>query len=443
MDAIETHYSFTREGISFKKKRTTADTDDDDAASLLPSKTLFANIDRVRVTKAPRDLFEAVAESSEIIFDFSLVDPDGIPRAPTQEESEVLSNLFPTQYAFTVVPPMITVHVRTLPPKPWPLTVAGLPLYVATDESSTGNRHGRQGSGVPAIDHLDAKLRVTKEIFTAAVDFFKKKLEIQVDCLQWTIGRWKITVPDGTDMKNVPSLLANCLCRYVFTSEEVEPPEPALGLLQPTSVRRDDSRYDKLRPGVMISSGKFADHSNIVPARNELYTTSGVLVKDGEREVFVTVANCGFPLGEERVYHPEPSGQVIGEVVRRINGTDIRPGPSSGKTVRAIRDVEDMGIYDFTYMDNPFTGCSKGQYLGTRYKRIPADELGMASHSWVFQGWFYLGQGTLTEPMAGSGGSAILDGDGRVVCFFRSQGMEGHGIGMAATELKEYGLVIA
>lgn len=445
------------------KKRTTTEMDDNDAASplpLIPRKKLFANVDRVHVGKPPRDLFEAVAASSQIILDFSLVEQDGFPRAPTRKESEVLMKLFPTQYAVTIVPPLITIHVRTLPPKPWPLTVAGLPLYLTTDESTTGYHHGKQGFGPPAMEHLNSKLNVTKNIFTAAADFFERELKIHVDYLQWTVGRWKIAVPDGTEMLEVPSTLAGSICGYVFTSEEVEPPEAALRLLQPTSVRRDDTRYEQLRPGVMVCSGKFIDPSNVVPPRSELYTTSGVLVKDCNGEMFVTVADHGFPLGEETVYHPEPSGQIVGQVVRRLGGTDIAlvrletgiqytnetfasPGSPSGKTVCKIRNFEEMRIYDFVYMDNPFTGLSKGQYLGTRYKRMPADELDLGVHPWAFQQWFYLGQGTIMEPTQGSCGSPILDEDGRIICFFRWQDMEGHGIGIAATELKEYGYVLA
>lgn len=168
-------------------------TDDDDTASLSPviSKRLFANADRVHV---PGDLFGAVAASSQIILDFSLVDEDSLPRAPTRKEFKVLMKLFPTQYAVTVVPPMITIHVRTLPPKPWPLTVAGLPLHLTTDESSTGYWHGRPGFGPQAMAHLDSKLHVTADIFRAAADLFVRELKIQVGYLQWTVGRWKIAV---------------------------------------------------------------------------------------------------------------------------------------------------------------------------------------------------------------------------------------------------------
>lgn len=261
-------------------------------------------------------------------------------------------------------------------------------------------------------------------------------------------------------MLKVPSILARSICGYVFTSEEMEPPEAVSRLLQPTSTRRDDSRYEQLRPGVMLSSGRFIDPSNVVPPRSELYTTSGILVKDSNGDTFVTVADHGFPLGEETVYHPGPSGQVVGDVVHRIGGTDIalvrlgdglrytnetfaNPRWPSAKAIREIRNFERMRVYDSVYMDNPFTGYCEGQYLGTRFTRMPADELDLGYHPWAFQQWIYLGQGMIMEPTEGSCGSPILDEDGQIVCFFRWQDKEGHSIGIAATELEEYGYVIA
>lgn len=152
-----------------------------------------------------------------------------------------------------------------------------------------------------ALSHFNAKLRVTEEIFKVVVKYFESEAKVYVDYLQWTAGFWKIWVADGTSLKNVPSQMAGILCRYVFASKEVRPCEAALKLLQPTSTVRDDTQYNDLRAGVRISSGAFYDINHVVPPRPELYTTSGVLVKNNEDEHFVTVASHGFPLQRKGV----------------------------------------------------------------------------------------------------------------------------------------------
>ncbi|KAI9864860.1 MAG: hypothetical protein M1813_002630 [Trichoglossum hirsutum] len=407
--------------------------------------------------KTPAELIEAITVSNHIVFDFTLFE-HGLPRMPKSDELSILSNLFPTQFALTVVPPMLTIHVRTLPQKPWPLTVAGLPLYLTTDEWNTGYDHGRQGVGPKVLTHLNAKLRVTKGIFEAAVKFFETEAKVDVDYIQWTTGLWKISVADGTSLANVPSQLAGILCRYVFASKEVRPREAALRLLQPTSTVRDDTQYNDLRPGVMVSSGVFSDPSHVVLPRPELYTTSGVLVKNNEGEIFITVASHGFPLGEETAYHPTPSGRVIGKVERRLGETDIalvrpdpgltytneifaNPGTTTGKVVTGIRNWEDIQLFSTVYMENPFTGYAEGQFLGVRYQRLPADEPA-PQLPWVYQTWLYMGQGTLDEPTDGSCGSVVVDEEGFALCFFRWKDMQGHAIGVSATELENYGFQI-
>jgi hypothetical protein len=55
-----------------------------------------------------------------------------------------------------------------------------------------------------------------------------------------------------------------------------------------------------------------------------------------EDEHFITVASHGFPLDEETVYHPTPSGRVIGKVERCLGETDIAlvkldPGRKDGQ----------------------------------------------------------------------------------------------------------------
>lgn len=159
------------------------------------------------------------------------------------------------------------------------------------------------------------------------------------------------------------------------------------------------------------------------------------------------------------MYHPTPSGRVVGEVERRLGETDIAllnldpgltysneifasPGTTTGRVVRGIRNWRDMQLYSPIYMENPFTGYAEGQFLGVQYKRLPANEPAPLL-PWVFQTWLYMGQGSLEEPMDGSCGSVVVNKEGFALCFFRWKDLDGHSIGVSATELKNYGFQIA
>lgn len=54
------------------------------------------------------------------------------PVPPKKEELQILLNLFPKTTNVTVIGPMLVIVVQELPKKPWPLTVAGLPLYITS-----------------------------------------------------------------------------------------------------------------------------------------------------------------------------------------------------------------------------------------------------------------------------------------------------------------------
>ncbi len=52
---------------------------------------------------------------------------------PTEAELEQIMAVFPTCYAATLMNPLLILHYETLPPRPWPLTIAGLPVYLTTE----------------------------------------------------------------------------------------------------------------------------------------------------------------------------------------------------------------------------------------------------------------------------------------------------------------------
>ncbi len=82
-----------------------------------------------------------------------------------------------------------------------------------------------------------------------------------------------------------------------------QPQEAALRGKQPTSVTWDDTEYQTIRPGGMISCKADNELHDA-----ELLTSSGVLVNDEHGSEFITVANHGFLDGQELVYHPTQKG---------------------------------------------------------------------------------------------------------------------------------------
>jgi len=52
---------------------------------------------------------------------------------PTEAELEQIMAVFPTCFAATLMIPLLILRYETLPPCPWPLTIAVLPVYLTTE----------------------------------------------------------------------------------------------------------------------------------------------------------------------------------------------------------------------------------------------------------------------------------------------------------------------
>jgi hypothetical protein len=416
------------------------------------------------------ELAGVVSTSRHILFDFTLVE-DGMPRCPrTEEEWNVLLNLFPTTYSVSLHGLFLIVRVRRLPPKPWPLSVAGLPFYITTNEWDSPWIRGKHGHGGRILEDLNAQRRVTDEIFDAVISYFDTHTNVKITAVRWSIGYWRITVPDGTLIQKLPMVIACTVCGYLFDSQIQRPVETAYRLKEPSLGTYDDTFYaaydnpvySTLHPGIMLSSSRFGGTAS-VPPRGELLTTSGVLVKNHVGDEYIMVAGHGFPLGEERVYYPSPNGVAIGDVVCRLGNSDIalarlRLGfsyqnesfenttTSKSSVLNQIRDPFELRYPELLYMDNPFIGYAEGMWIATERLRVPSDE-DVEVLNWVRHEWLWMGQGLVKEPVEGSCGSPVWDEDGNLVLFFRfvvSEGPEaGQAIGVAATELHKFGFDLA
>ena len=403
------------------------------------------------------DLRGTLRVSKRIELDYSLVE-NGRATTPPSGDFSALLNLFPNTFAAEVFPPFLVIRVRTLPPRPWPFTVAGLPVRFTTDEWAGCFDHGKGGKGRKILEQFDLQNRndFSDQILKQTVEELRK-LNVKVRDVLWFAGFWQITVPDGTDLNDVPSFIASHRAFYKFVSEVPDPDPSALRSRVPQGIQFDDSLYVNspdalLRPGIMLSSSirTVSKHGK----NEEVFktTSSGILVVNRHGEMFITVATHGFE-EDGLVYHPDPhKGMVIGKIVQNLPGTDI----SLAKLNAGLRYTNETfgtkenpggvrinGIspgypphlrnFDSISMDNPFSGNCEGTVLALG-ARVPEEEnTDFVRHEW------YLLEKNGDEPIDGGCGCPILDSDGRVVGLFRFKLADSHEcVAVSAMELRRF-----
>src|SRR3984957_5619669 len=197
----------------------------------------------VELGQLSQNLANALTVSKRIELSYSLVE-NGRPTTPPRGDFSELLKLFPTTFAAEVAPPYVIIRVRTLPPKPWPFTVGGLPLWLTTDESADCFDRGRTGKGRKALEHIDlqCKEEFSEDILREVIAVFRD-LQVKIRDIMWSPGFWRITIPDDADLKVLPSFVAHQVCFYKFQSEDPDPGPSALGAKVPQGVKYDDTLY--------------------------------------------------------------------------------------------------------------------------------------------------------------------------------------------------------
>ncbi|MCJ1343623.1 hypothetical protein MMC31_001819 [Peltigera leucophlebia] len=401
------------------------------------------------------ELIKNISTSHKIEFEsFALVD-NGKDRLPaSQEEYNLMLKAFPAALSIGVFPPVVVVQFGDLPPKPWPLTVAGLPVLFTTKENTIGFEYGRPGGSFKkALDDYDAREHVTRELFAAAIAHFEQELSIPILSILNLAGPWIVTIPDGVEFSSLPYLLAKTLCHFKYASETEEHIGPAFRNTEPAGTVWDQTLYQILQPGIMLSSGR---------GLNELLTTSGIVVEDNNGYRYLTLASPGFPFSRESVYHSNANGALLGRVHSRLTGTNIallRLSSSQGfrnetfgvglpdgtnilpQKICGIKDPFSVRKYDEVSMNNPFSGYSTGVHVGVQQSKVPSDDP-LVDHTWVTNQWTYIGNGH-DEPMDGWCGSPVLDENGNVVSLIRFLTPSGFAVGDAASTLELGGLTLS
>ncbi|KAL8646558.1 MAG: hypothetical protein Q9210_006074, partial [Variospora velana] len=421
--------SATETGSPVKKLKATGGRD--------PSPDSSFEIDLTHTTHQTRTEF---LHSKHIQLPYSLVE-NGKALSPPLGDWSLIISLFPNTKGAEVMDPFLIILVPTLPPKPWPLTVGGLPLRFTTEEYVDLFDRGRCGRGPKVMQELDLHsmqrtIDINDGIFEEVIEVFRK-LNIPIRDIFWFGSFWQITTIDAVDAKQLPWRIANSAAFYLTVAEAPDGDPAALRRKVPVGKDFDDTHYATtpdalLRPGIMLASSKYTIFDPQNEQMEEVYdsTTSGILVVDTEGELFITVATHGFEQ-DGLVYHPNPAtGEVIGRIVEDLPHTDISIvrlnaglryvnetfGTSTdpeGTRVSGITPPYPPHIktYELLEMNSPYTGKSEGQLLGTGI-RIPDDDtngkMRYIQHKWVC---FENGD----EPVDGCCGTVLVDGQGRAL----------------------------
>lgn len=420
---------------------------------------------RIFETQDTTIIAPAAFQSKNVELSFRLINEDGIFQSGlTDDEWNELKAVFSAfdPFEIAVWPPVLIVRVQSLPPKPWPLSVAGLPLKFTTHDTDSCFKSGKIGGTNGALPLPDLRrTRFEAEMLDQVVDYLLDDLEINVKRVTWFGSCWRITISDDTDLATLPRTFFHVLAEYHFISELPYPNPAALRLVKPAGTVYDDTRYDihgyRLRPGIMISSGIFEKMENGQKLESWSSATAGVLVQDDAGTKFMTIPTHILRDSESRdVYHPDPKkGVVIGTAVQDLDETDItlvklksditfenitfETELQDATQITSIKDFKYLRIADNIWMNNPYTGICDGQHRGEsrRIEGFPRDTRRYREIYLAFENH------VATQPIAGSCGSAIIHEDGQLVGFFHFLAEDGFCISVSAEELTKRGFTIA
>ena len=361
-----------------------------------------------------------------------------------QERSKILWDVFPGISEIGFSDNILGFVVSVLPPKPWPLTIAGVPIYVSTGYTCPHDLPPPRliGQAVSNRDHVKIRedfngkdLQNWDEVFTIILGHFND-LGIEMTEVMYLENVVTIILHDNSaDMGRVPCSVCQLNCFYAFESEMHRGGfSGATNQTTPFTLGNlDASVYATLRPGVVISSGK-------IPGTSQFSTTTtGVLVRDRNGNQFVTIADNGFPpeCGRE-IMHATPEradGRCIGSKTGRVGTTDIalmelNDGESfenelfvsedfpEGQRLQQLLPAQQLPRGEVLYMDSPGTNAIAGTHLYTSRCRVPADDESAEQYDWLRGSWMYFVQDenrTLPNSICGS---VVCDGKGNVVAFF-------------------------
>jgi hypothetical protein len=274
--------------------------------------------------------------SRHVTLDFKLFDREsGYIMYAKDSQTKTLYALFPNVVEISIRPPIILFKFKQLPPKPWPLTVAGISCVFTDNDEYTGEVVG--WPAVRAAGTIDLRPAVDFDDTTDGFDHLHKIMDwynnqkLKIFEVRSFGAYLQVVVADETSKKSLPDRFNTVPVRYLWKSAVPARTPTAKRAIAPRGTTYDTTDYTRvfkdksMCPGVMITSAKYpiAEH----PGHSEWTTvTSGVQVQDAQGNKFVTVPTHMFARNpqDRSVWHPDPvNGVKIGTVSRVIPNTDI------------------------------------------------------------------------------------------------------------------------
>ena len=329
------------------------------------------------------DMFQA---TTHVKLDFHLFQ-DGQQINPNNEQVNAILDLFPTAFSLSIQNPLMIIVCSQLPPKPWPLTVAGMPIYITNDRNKTPLRLGlgARGATINIDDPIKRYAKPSLDTFTKVFQALDER-NIHLTRLQWVgwrfLGFLSGDAPTGWK-SSFPAFINGITMGYIFGEEASE--QKALRLKVPAERDYDDATYgEKLRPGIMLAGNDGSSGA-------ELQTTSGICVKSSLGEKYVTCASHGFPGGKgQSVFHPSTGGELIGTFAKQFWTSDIglfelNPGfdydretfstpEYSVQPFRKIIHALELRIGDIIHLNTPYNGHIEAAVVNIEVLRLPTDE---------------------------------------------------------------------
>ncbi|KAI9849289.1 MAG: hypothetical protein M1837_004748 [Sclerophora amabilis] len=336
-----------------------------------------------------------------------------------------------------VTEPFITFSFFNLPPKPWPITVADVPVFIrqvkdpidpaeVCSEPMDMGRIGRNGklkmSPIPTIGETP-----TNEVIRDLRDAVER-YEVKIGCISWFGSCFILDVKSPLDFNadTLPGLVGQNVL-YYKSSPSKPSLEAALRQKLPSG-EEDDSDYGKtLRPGVLLNN---IGHEG----SSDLSTTAGLPVKSKDGRKYVTVSAQGFPGLNSPVYHPNKNGSRVGTMVAKIGGTDVglarlysetcfsninfSSDQEDGPTLTEFKPIKEVRRRDLVFMDTPYSGRCDGVIIGRTFESNPPGS-GNEEEEWIVHECIYTGNGR-PGMIAGTCGTVLWDSDDKAVAFFQS-----------------------
>lgn len=323
-------------------------------------------------------------------------------RFPSRDEIKYLIDLYQAtsvEYAdclFTVRTPS--------PPKPVPLTLAGVPAIFVPPAYPRLDLIGaapyvdpRRSDPCPELawPKGDSPKKVQA---LEIISVLEKILNVQRVYFFSTYIVVELVYGDGRlyDISSLPSKIAGMPTTYhheassfltsveLYMRERVINPKdiPFNSNIPPP---QDDTNYlqtpdwNILCPGIRVSAGHIGSSER--SAGSSISTTCGIQLRKND-DSCVTVANHGF-IGETEVFHPSPNGDKIGTIVDRYPELDIAmvklapvsPTRFTNKTYfeaeppRRLVEVEQMPAQTWYEIDSMSTGLMQFLYIGSFWEK--------------------------------------------------------------------------